>query len=72
MTTKKIINRLRFFRDLSRGRRARSGPFFVELDLTRRCNLKCLGCRYHSAGIKLKSLDDKVQDIPLEQVKKMY
>lgn len=31
------------------GEVAQGGPFFVELDLTCRCNMSCLGCQYHSS-----------------------
>jgi radical SAM protein with 4Fe4S-binding SPASM domain len=30
-------------------RRALTGPLFVDLDITDRCNINCPGCRYHSA-----------------------
>ena len=33
-----LLNRKRTF----------SGPFYVDLDITERCNLKCPGCPYHS------------------------
>ena len=29
------------------GQRAFNGPVYVNLDLTNRCNLNCVGCRYH-------------------------
>jgi MoaA/NifB/PqqE/SkfB family radical SAM enzyme len=43
----------------------------VDVDLTRRCNLRCLGCRYHSANIKLKAVDDTVQDISMDLIHKI-
>lgn len=36
------------FRGLLTGDTAYAGPFQVAIDLTRRCNLTCLHCRYHS------------------------
>lgn len=30
---------------------ARTGPFYVDIDITRRCNLRCLGCPYHSPHV---------------------
>ncbi len=30
------------------GEQARTGPFWVDFDITRRCNLRCVGCLYHS------------------------
>ena len=34
------------------GEAAKTGPFFVDIDLTSRCNLNCLGCVYHSSDVK--------------------
>jgi len=43
-----------------------TGPFFVTLDLTRRCNLRCLCCRYHSSVLHQPSPgDQEVLDIPV-------
>ncbi|RKZ49138.1 MAG: hypothetical protein DRR16_04350 [Candidatus Parabeggiatoa sp. nov. 3] len=28
------------------------GPFYAAVDITRRCNLHCMGCRYHSTAMK--------------------
>jgi radical SAM protein with 4Fe4S-binding SPASM domain len=30
---------------------ARTGPIYVDIDLTNRCNLRCLGCPYHSPHV---------------------
>jgi MoaA/NifB/PqqE/SkfB family radical SAM enzyme len=38
------------FRGLLGGDFAATGPFFVDVDVTRRCNLRCVGCPYHSAS----------------------
>ena len=35
-------------RGLITGEAAYTSPFFVSIDVTRRCNLSCLHCRYHS------------------------
>ncbi|MGD9345971.1 MAG: radical SAM protein [Candidatus Aminicenantes bacterium] len=53
------------------GNRSYNGPIFVDVDLTRRCNLKCLGCRYHSANLKLKTIDDTIQDISMDLIHKL-
>ena len=37
-------------RGLIDGGKAFTGPFHAMVDVTRRCNLSCLGCRYHSPG----------------------
>jgi radical SAM protein with 4Fe4S-binding SPASM domain len=31
---------------------AKTGPAYVDIDLTNRCNLRCLGCPYHSPHVK--------------------
>jgi len=46
-----INQNLRLLQGLIAGDTAFTGPFFVTLDLTRRCNLKCIGCRYHSSQV---------------------
>ena len=39
---------MELLKGLLAGEFAYTGPFYVTVDLTRRCNLHCLGCRYHS------------------------
>jgi MoaA/NifB/PqqE/SkfB family radical SAM enzyme len=55
-------------RGLLGGDFAYSGPFFVNVDLTRRCNLQCVGCRFHSP--LLNQPTDRgamgTQDMPIE------
>jgi MoaA/NifB/PqqE/SkfB family radical SAM enzyme len=46
MTTFK--QKLGLLRGLLNGEQAYTGPFFVDIDITERCNLHCLGCPYHS------------------------
>jgi MoaA/NifB/PqqE/SkfB family radical SAM enzyme len=36
------------------GETARCGPFYATVDVTRRCNLHCPGCRYHSYSIEMR------------------
>jgi len=51
---------------------ALSGPFFVTLDLTRRCNLRCVACRYHSALFHQPSPgNQEVLDIPVPVVERL-
>lgn len=71
MAQKRILNLIRFFLGLILGKHAYNGPIFVDVDLTRRCNLQCLGCRYHSANLKLKTVDDSIQDISMELIHKL-
>jgi MoaA/NifB/PqqE/SkfB family radical SAM enzyme len=37
----------RLLRGLLRGDVAPNGPFYADVALTRRCNCRCIGCRYH-------------------------
>ena len=44
---------------------AHTDPFYVTVDTTRRCNLTCVGCRYHSTALSNPSPGDQaVRDIP--------
>jgi len=49
---KNIIDRFQLFRGLLSGDIARTGPAYVDVDLTNRCNLRCVGCPYHSPLVK--------------------
>ena len=55
-------NKLRLLRGLLSGTAARSAPAFVTVDITNRCNLNCLCCRYHSPVLKSHSTGE---DMPL-------
>lgn len=66
-----LTQKLRLLKGLCVGGRAYNGPFFVTLDLTRRCNLHCLGCRFHSKEIgKPSPGDSEILDFPFEWVEK--
>ncbi len=55
------------FRGLLNGEAAGAGPFYVTVDVTRRCNLQCLGCPAHSPhATRPRPGDPTVQDIPLD------
>jgi radical SAM protein with 4Fe4S-binding SPASM domain len=57
---------------LLNGKFAYTGPFYVRVDLTRRCNLRCLGCPYHSPGGKGHAPGDQAtEDISLGVVKNL-
>jgi radical SAM protein with 4Fe4S-binding SPASM domain len=59
--------KLELFNGLLRGNKAINGPFYVDIDLTERCNLNCLGCPYHNADKKLiRDQKEIPQDMPLE------
>jgi radical SAM protein with 4Fe4S-binding SPASM domain len=57
---------LSLLRGLLSSERAYAGPFYVHIDITHRCNLKCLCCRWHSPLIT--SMRDKsiCQDISVD------
>ena len=44
--------KISFLRSLIGKEYAYNGPFHVTVDVTRRCNLNCIGCRYHSQAIE--------------------
>lgn len=44
--------KINFLRSLMGREVAYTGPFHVTVDVTRRCNLNCIGCRYHSKAIE--------------------
>lgn len=51
---------------------AHTGPFYVTIDVTRRCNLNCTGCRYHSPELNMPSPGEQNNmDISLDMVKKL-
>jgi MoaA/NifB/PqqE/SkfB family radical SAM enzyme len=68
-----LLSKLGLLRGLvADGGRARTGPFFVTLDVTRRCNLGCRCCRYHSPEFSQPSPgDQEVLDIPKERVDRL-
>ena len=54
-------------RGLVTGEVAYAAPFFVSADLTRRCNLSCRHCRYHSCLSEFPSpVDRPVSDMDLD------
>ena len=72
-----LRRRLRLLMGIVDGQVARTGPNHVRIDLTRRCNKHCHGCRYHSLerdqpapGID-NSDEAVVMDIPFELVERL-
>ena len=63
--------RLALLRGLLTSEKAYAGPFYIHVDVTHRCNLKCLCCRWHSPLIT--SLRDKTisQDISVEMLREL-
>jgi len=57
--------KLALLRGLSDGGTACAGPFYVTVDITRRCNLRCAGCGFHSQAIdRPAARQETVADMP--------
>lgn len=68
----KIGQKIKLLAGLLTGNRAKNGPFYVDIDLTERCNLNCLGCAYHNVDNKLIWEHKEVpQDIPMDLFKRV-
>jgi MoaA/NifB/PqqE/SkfB family radical SAM enzyme len=66
-----LMQKARLLRGLYTGEKAYGGPIFTTVDITRRCNLRCLGCRYHSPLFNIPTPGNRtVQDIPFSLFKK--
>jgi MoaA/NifB/PqqE/SkfB family radical SAM enzyme len=65
--------KIRELRGLLSGKIAYVGPSFVDVDITKRCNLKCPGCRYHSPHLNIPPHpgDQTVIDIDHDLFKKV-
>lgn len=64
---KALREKLFLMKGLLNGEHAFAGPFFVTVDITRRCNLHCLGCQYHSTEIESTSgIETGDQDLSIE------
>ncbi len=54
------------------GDEARTAPFYITLDVTRRCNLTCSGCRFHSPEVERGSSGDlSVKDMPFDMFERL-
>ena len=59
-------------RGLFTGEKAYVGPYHVTVDVTNRCNMNCLGCRYHSDQVDFPSqIDTSVSEIPFDLIKRL-
>ncbi|MFC1485632.1 radical SAM protein [Candidatus Latescibacterota bacterium] len=67
-----LSEKVKLFRGLVDGEVARRGPFTVLVDITRRCNLHCIGCRYHSTEVHMPSpTDQSIMDISVDLFTKL-
>lgn len=57
-------NKLDLLKALFSANAGRTDPFFISIDITRRCNLHCVGCAYHSPHVNKVKM--KGYDLPLE------
>jgi radical SAM protein with 4Fe4S-binding SPASM domain len=63
---------VRLLKGLLSGDIAKTGPFYVDVDITNRCNLRCLGCQYHSPELRDRSNYSKTPaDISLNLFKRL-
>ena len=66
-----LASKWKLARGLLGGGRARNGPFFAMIDVTQRCNLNCVGCRFHSPYTRRPSLTDPaIPDVSVELVER--
>jgi MoaA/NifB/PqqE/SkfB family radical SAM enzyme len=66
-TITKALQGVQFVRGVLTGDTAHAGPFYVTLDVTQRCNLRCLSCPFHSPEIdqmRATADDGDAQDVP--------
>lgn len=64
-----IKKRSQLLRGLINRRAAFTGPYYVDVEVTRRCNMYCLGCQFHSSkSWGAAPGDQAVKDISLELV----
>lgn len=65
--TQRMERRYRLLGGLINGEKAQTGPFWADLDITQRCNLKCLGCLYHSPLVaQSKEINKELADISVD------
>jgi MoaA/NifB/PqqE/SkfB family radical SAM enzyme len=63
----KLRSRVALLRGLIDGEAAYTGPVWIALDMTRRCNNVCLGCFFHCVQPREPSPGDhSITDLPLE------
>ena len=64
--------KIKLLKGLVTGDIAHTGPFWVTVDVTRRCNLLCPSCQYHSPILDKPSPGDHAQkDIPVNLLEKL-
>jgi uncharacterized Fe-S radical SAM superfamily protein PflX len=62
-----LLQKLKLLRGFLSGENAYIGPLSAVVDVTRRCNLVCVGCQFHSVHLgRPMAGDSGVQDMPYE------
>ena len=61
-----LTYKLSFLRGLLSCERAPVGPYYVHVDVTHRCDLKCLCCRWHSPLMESRRNKGLNDDLPVE------
>jgi len=67
-----LLEKGKLLKGLLTGERAYVGPFYATVDVTRRCNLRCPGCPYHSTEATLPLPGEKaIFDISFDLFKRL-
>lgn len=67
-----INYQLPLLKGIAHGERAYVGPYYVNISITRRCNIQCVGCFYHCVQDREKRTRDYGrQDLPFLTVEKL-
>ena len=68
-----LSEKMTLLRGLLTTKMAYGAPFYVTIDITRRCNLQCVGCRFRpSQTAILASGDPPIMDISIHFVENLY
>ena len=69
---KDLLKRIKLLKGLLHGDIAHTGPFYAQVDITSRCNLHCLCCRWHSPLLQKEPQADRAnKDFPFHLFKKL-
>jgi len=66
--TQKLLQAIQFVRGALTADTAYAGPFFITMEVTERCNLRCQACPYHSPDLSPAVNNHPPRDIPYELV----
>lgn len=67
-----LLEKIKLLKGLFTKEIAYVGPFYITMDITRRCNTICLGCFFHCSQKRIPSPGNhQVEDLPFELVQKI-